>query len=513
MLSIGTIGTKKIGITFDQTGVRFAALRKKKEWEIERTGFLPLPEGLIVEDQIMNPESIQVALKQWVKAQKLTGASVTFSVPTSLIIVRKMKIPTTNAKELRHLVELEVETTLHLPFEDPVYDFVRIGMDEESTQVLIFAAPSKWIVTCADLLHNAGLKVKGADLAASALAKLVFADQVEPATETMIVHIGESVLDIYMFHEGNPIFMRAINLNETAAHERGKLNELQVAEVTAELSRMLNFYQFGLHEGASRISRTILAGPAHSRAALLSAIRESQPEMSVSEADYSALEASGSQLDGGIEPYLVASGLTLPDERKFHINLMPRIDREARIFPAVLGGTLVLWALLFGLTSYMYISNKGEIADNKAMMTQLNDELALLQNELASGSSDANINPQATIAAIKSQQRDVVGIVSEMQRGLPKGAILGTVNYSASGEISVSAGFLTMRDASRYLFDLRRMSFVADATMGSIIKEEQTATLRTGEDAELRKPYSASFAVKMRSLNAGEEGNADGTAE
>ncbi|MFB9325206.1 type IV pilus biogenesis protein PilM [Paenibacillus aurantiacus] len=507
-----SIGTKKIGITFDQTGVRFAALRKKKEWEIERTGFLPLPEGLIVEDQILNPESIQVALKQWVKEQKLAGASVTFSVPTSLIIVRKMKIPTTNVKELRHLVELEVETTLHLPFEDPVYDFVRVGMDEDSTQVLIFAAPSKWIATCAELLHNAGLRVKGADLAASALAKLVFVDQVQPATETMIVHIGESVLDIYMFHEGNPVFMRAINLNETVGHKEGKLNELQVAEVTAELSRMLNFYQFGLHEGASRISRTILAGPANSRAALLTALRESQPEMSVSEASYQALEASGG-LDDGIESFLVACGLALPNERYFHVNLMPRVDREARIFPAVLGGTLVLWALLFGLTSYMYMSNKGEIADNTELMSQLNDEIALLQNELSSGSSNASINPLATIQAIKSQQRDVVGIVAEMQTRLPKGAILGTVNYSASGEIAVSAGFMTLQDASRYLFDLRRMSFVAEATMGSIIKEEQTATLRTGEDAELRKPYSASFAITMRSLNAVGEGGTDGTVE
>lgn len=512
MLSIGSIGTKKIGVTFDQTGVRFAALRKKKDWEVERTGFLPLPEGMIVEDQILNPESIQVALKQWVKEQKLTGASVTFSVPTSLIIVRKMKIPTTNVKELRHLVELEVETTLHLPFEDPVYDFVRIGSDEESTQVLIFAAPSKWIVTCADLLHHAGLRVKGADLAASALAKLVFADQVEPATETMVVHIGESVLDIYMFHEGNPIFMRAINLNETAEHEIGRLNELQVAEVTAELSRMLNFYQFGLHEGASRISRAIIAGPAHSRQALLAAIRDSQPEIAVSEARYAALEAA-SGADETNEPFLVASGLALPNERFFHINLMPRIDREARIFPAALAGTLILWALLFGLMSYMYMSNKGEIADNEEHMTQLNDEIVLLQNELASGSSDASINPLATIEAIKSQQRDVVGITGEMNTRLPQGALLSTINYSSSGEISLSVGFQTMQDASRYLFDLRRMSFVAGATMGSIIKEEQTATLRTGEDAELRKPYSASFAITMRSLNAEEEGDTDGAAE
>ncbi|TYP70112.1 type IV pilus biogenesis protein PilM [Paenibacillus methanolicus] len=502
-------GTKKIGFTINESGIRYAALRKKKKWEIDRMGFLPLPKGLIVEDQIVNAESIRISLMQWVKQERLTGASVTLAVPTSMIIVRKMRIPTTNAKELRHLIELEVETTLHLPFENPVYDYVRIGADEESTQVLIFAAPSLWIETCSDLLHDAGLRVKSAGIAASALAKSLFSQQQEPVSETMVVNIGDNVLDVYMFHEGNPIFMRAINLYETSGHEDGKLNDLQLSEVTAELSRMLNFYQFGLHEGASRITKTIIAGRAGSRAALAGALRETQPEIAVAEAVHGEF-GQGTAHEFEFESYLVAAGLALPDEQLFHINLLPRVDREQKLFPVVVTSAFALWIVLLGLCIFMYVQNTSQIAENEEQIAAANDQLALLKNDFLASAS-TNSNPLATIEAIKAMQVDVVGMLKELESRLPAKSVIQTIGYSQEGTLLLDVNFYKVEEASRYLFDLRRMSFTQGVVMQGLTKQEASATVTGGgANVTITKPYSANYIVSIKKAEGGTD---DGAAQ
>lgn len=109
------IGTKRIGITVDQTGVRYVTVKRKSRGKLERAASLPIPPGIIIEDQIVNSESLSLQVKQWVKAEKLRGASATIAIPTSQIIIRKMRIPSIKPQELRQLVELEVETALRLP--------------------------------------------------------------------------------------------------------------------------------------------------------------------------------------------------------------------------------------------------------------------------------------------------------------------------------------------------------------------------------------------------------------
>ncbi|SEP14058.1 type IV pilus assembly protein PilM [Paenibacillus sp. OV219] len=187
-------------------------MRKKKAWTIDRSGFLAFPDGIIVDDQLANAAGIRGSFKKWVHKEKLTGASVTLAVPTSQIIVRKMRIPSTNTKELRYLIELEVETTLHLPFEEPVYDYLIMSKDEESTHVLIFAAPLKLIRSAVELLQEARLRVKMVSFPAAALAKSLFTQQAEKTSETMVIHLGDMAMEIFMFHEGSPIFMRTISL-------------------------------------------------------------------------------------------------------------------------------------------------------------------------------------------------------------------------------------------------------------------------------------------------------------
>ncbi|NBD25344.1 type IV pilus biogenesis protein PilM [Paenibacillus glycinis] len=509
-----TRNTRTVGLTIDGTGIRYASLRKRRSWALEKSGFLPLPEGQIVDDGIVNAADVGSALKAWAKRENLAGAAVKLAVPTSQIIVRKLRIPTTNAKELKPLIELEVETTLHLPFEDPVFDYVALGKDEESTLVLIFAAPLKWIRTSVQVLEEAGLRVRSISLPAAALAKTMLPQQGEKTSETMIVHIGEQTLEIFMFHEGSPIFMRAINLAEMGEHEPGKLNDGQVAELIAEISRILNFYQFGLHEGASRITRAVVAGSPEGRRKLLAALSEAQPEIAFAEAA-GRLFQNGSGLTDDNIAYLVPTGLALPEERaSFQVDLLPRIDREARIFPVVIIGAAALFLVLIALSGYSFAVDRLSIADNKQTLRELDDSMLRIQNDLLAGkdagAGSASSDPLAEIGAIREQQQDVVGIVRELDAKLPKGARIMTIGYAANGRIEISAGFDALKDASRYLFDLRRMSFADTASLLTISKLEVAATVQGNGKLTVNKPYSAVYSITTKRE---QEEKADGTAQ
>ena len=202
--------SKRIGMTIDQSGIRYATLRKKKGWELEKSGFYPFPPGLIVQDGIVNEESLRISIRQWAKQEGLQGSTAVLAVPTSQVIVRRMSIPAVNDKELRQLIHLEVETAMHLPFEQPVHDFVAVGRDEESTQVLVYAAPRSWIDPLVGMLRDARIRVTGTGLAATAIEAAVHPHQEEPANELMHVHLREKSVEIAMFHGGNPVFVRSI---------------------------------------------------------------------------------------------------------------------------------------------------------------------------------------------------------------------------------------------------------------------------------------------------------------
>ena len=140
---------------------------------------------------------------------------------------------------------------MHLPFDQPVHDFVAVGRDEESTQVLVYAAPRSWIDPLVGMLRDARIRVTGTGLAATAIEAAVHPHNEEPANELMHVHLREKSVEIAMFHGGNPVFVRSI---EEDGAEEG-ISSIRIGGLTAEISRMLSFYQFGIHEGQSRIAR------------------------------------------------------------------------------------------------------------------------------------------------------------------------------------------------------------------------------------------------------------------
>ncbi|SDS78331.1 type IV pilus assembly protein PilM [Paenibacillaceae bacterium GAS479] len=503
------LGSKRIGITVDASGIRYASLGKKKGRELEKSGFFPFPHGLIDQDVIINEESLRISIRQWAREHGLQGASAVVAVPTSQVIVRKMSLPAVNEKELRQLIHLEVETAMHLPFENPVYDYAVLSRDAENTKVLVYAAPRSWIEPLSSMLREARIRVAGTGIAATALQGAIDPGGEDCPTEQMYVHLSGASAEIAMFHEGNPVFVRAIE--EDNAQEG--MDGLRIGELTAEIVRMLSFYEFGIHEGQARIRKAIITGGGEQVAALKKSLIAALPEIEFREAGPGAIAAgAASEL---AETYLIPAGLLVRNSSIRQLGLLPRVDREQRFAPLAAAMLAVAWIACAGLLAYSYVGERGDAADAQDRLVEASQLELSLQRQLSTLSSEENsgaVDPIEQAEQVRAAQRDAAGYIRDLEFYLPTGSELQSISYSSGGQLQLSIRTAAMKDASRYLFDSRRIAWLDQSTLTSL-KQDQTGGIVNSDSssgsAEASGPYSASYTLTLKPLPAEKEGAAD----
>ncbi|ULO07982.1 pilus assembly protein PilM [Paenibacillus sp. 19GGS1-52] len=521
------LGSRTAGLAIEQTGIHYISLNNKS-WEVRKKKFLPLPPGMIVENQVADNQALLDWIKQWVKKEGLRGSRVSLSIPPSQVIIRKMSIASIIDKQVEQLVKLEVETGLYLPFENPVYDYVTTEVDENESHLLVFAAPRQWIQDYVDVLENAGLKVNNVEVSATALARSIAMGHGEDFTETLLIQLEQSLLDIYMFHEGNPVFIRTINLYdlnqgspvvgndnlgnvdymaEAAAtmtleeHPEEHLSPEQMVEITAEISRMLNFYQYSLHDGSTRIKNVLITGSPQVRKQLNDELVKSLTDIEIIPISLDQLSDSAVP-DPELNHYRVAAGAALRSESTKAIDLLPKEDREALLFPYVAMALVGIWLLASIGTGIYYAANKGEISNGKEQIQGLQDRTTLMQVELAklTNGGTGQLDRNAVIEELLKHKTDAVSILDELLKGLPKGAVFRDIMYTQGASVALTVNVVTMEDASSYLKQLHGMSFVKGASIQKLT--EEGIAVGNGSSVEMTSTimYSAIYQLDLSAV-------------
>lgn len=487
------------GLSIEQTGVRYVSLKKKKSWELDQKRFLALPSGVIVENQIEDAEALQRLLQEWAVRENLKGKSVTLSIPPSRILIRTMSVPNTSIKQLAQLVELEVETGMHLPFENPVYDYMITSADEEQTQLLVFAAPSQLVKDYMAPLQEAGIRIAAVEFSATSLAKAVVQAQGAEFGNAMLLQLNAGLLDIYMFRGGYPVFMRTINFamnNEIYGGEGSsvQLSAQEVADITPEISRMLNFYQYSLHDGSVRIEEIVVTGSHQERALLVAELQQSMGDLEIREVDFQQEDTVDSELND----YRMAVGAALTSEDRKSINLLPRREaQQTEKFSWLVIGMTAVWVLLMALSIFGWVSYKGTIAEQEVQIQQLSDNntLAQLQLNKLNGGGGA-VGPQAVMDAVMNYRLDAVSVLDQLSIAKPNPSAIAKINYTRSDTIQLTLVTPTMAGASAYLVKLQEMPFTDRVTVDKLVRN--TALTAGVKSAGSLQSYSASYTITLK---------------
>jgi type IV pilus assembly protein PilM len=184
----------------------------------------PLPDGLVVDGEIVDADLFGRELKTFVHSNGLRGRSAQVGVSNQKVIVRNIDMPEMTEAELIGAIEYQAQDYIPIPVDDAVLDFQIIGKHTDAEgqprqDVLLVAAQRAMIETLLNSLKQAGLKVAGVDVSSLALIRALvpgasfLADPSKAGICRGLVDISSSVSTLVVAADDVLKFTRVINFS------------------------------------------------------------------------------------------------------------------------------------------------------------------------------------------------------------------------------------------------------------------------------------------------------------
>ncbi|WML47376.1 pilus assembly protein PilM [Neobacillus sp. PS3-34] len=276
--SLSVRKNRTVNLILNDHSIRYLDLKQTNPPVAQKWGERFLPPGIISEGRIIDFESLENILEECLEDWKLNKRSVRFTVPDPLVIIRKVAVPAdVEEDELKSYLYLELGSSIHLPFEDPVFDIYQLPSEGSQKEILLFASPEKYVMELADLLSGLKLNPVSADISPLALYRLYHTlDQGNRDERLFNIQFTLTSVTMSVFENQIPQFMRhfpldfdlekwEIKRDRTGHHEyryTGESTELQfqLDDIYKEMIKLMDFYKYSLHNGSKEISKILLSG-------------------------------------------------------------------------------------------------------------------------------------------------------------------------------------------------------------------------------------------------------------
>ncbi|WP_143216150.1 type IV pilus biogenesis protein PilM [Ferroacidibacillus organovorans] len=178
------------------------------------------------------------------KGNGFQGVKTVIGLANHQFIVRYVTVPTVPDQYLKSMIQNELGLSIHLPFEDALFDAVVVPplteIDPKLTAISLIAAPREHVNRAVELAKRAQLQPIAVDIPPLALYRLISKTCVEPCFYTLI-HVEKEDLSISIFRQGFLYFYRNLEL---VSDVQTDFSSTQFAQMlTSEIERILNFFQ------------------------------------------------------------------------------------------------------------------------------------------------------------------------------------------------------------------------------------------------------------------------------
>jgi type IV pilus assembly protein PilM len=253
-------------LVITDTAIRYADLKSESPLVLQNFGEKPLPQGVITDGKIIDYDTLAMILEECILDWGIKKREVRFIVPSTSIIVKRVLVPADiKEDELKGYLFMEIGTSIHLPFEDPLFDVVVLGEKDDKQEILLVASPEEVIHSYRDILDEVKLKPVVADISPLALYRYFYHnDMVKSGDHEMILQFDENLLTISIFHNNQPIFLRPISfqndveLSENMEEMRESLIYLE--DTFKEIEKVFSFYKYSLNKGEVNVDNVLLTG-------------------------------------------------------------------------------------------------------------------------------------------------------------------------------------------------------------------------------------------------------------
>ncbi len=258
--------------------IRYVELKQLDPPIVHKCGEHFLPAGVIKDGIITDFDLLKDILSDCVAKWKIHKRQVRFLVPDSRLVIRKVSIPKDiKDDEIKGYLYLEMGTSIHLPFEEPIFDVVLLDETEEKKEILLFAAEEEVVAEYSTLLEKSQLYPIEADISPLSLYRLFFhAGKRDPKDHLLLIEFNLHTVNTSIFVNDKPIFMKNIAITgQSGEWELSRVNEekeimvysgdtedyMQLLEDTyTEIDRVLSFYQYSLSQEQHQVTKILITG-------------------------------------------------------------------------------------------------------------------------------------------------------------------------------------------------------------------------------------------------------------
>ena len=205
-----------IGVDISSTSVKVLELSvKNNRYWVESYALVPLPEGSVVEKNILNPEAVGDALERAVNLANIQSTDVALAVPTSMVITKIIEMDADMNDDEREIqIRDDAEQYIPFPLDEASLDF-EVLLDRlanpNRVNVLLVATRIENVEARAEALELGGLTPKIADVESFAIenAFKVFSDTLPMGVNTVgILDIGHTMTTLSVMQNNKVIYTR-----------------------------------------------------------------------------------------------------------------------------------------------------------------------------------------------------------------------------------------------------------------------------------------------------------------
>ncbi len=265
-----------INLVLNDHSIRFVELKQTNPPAAQKWCERFLPPGIITDGKITDIESLANILEECIDKWKIQRRQVRFIVPDPLVIIRKVSVPADiQDDEMKGYLYLELGSSIHLPFEEPVFDFYALANNGKTRDLLLFAAPEQYVMEYADLLTSLKLTPIAADISPLSLYRLYHQLGRSRDNEVLFtVQFDLTSVNLCIFEGSVPLVMRQFPLPFNIDHwdithdnfnefkYTGETEELviQFEDILNEISKLSDFYRFTLTNEKRDVTKFLLNG-------------------------------------------------------------------------------------------------------------------------------------------------------------------------------------------------------------------------------------------------------------
>lgn len=200
-IDISTSSVKAVGIVEKTHGIEVAYFDN-----------IALPDGAVVEGEIIKPEPVAKALKKLADKHGIKAAHV--SLPESKSYLFESHVPVSHVSEWHTVVEQHIDEYVPIPPNNVIFDIAPLSKKKDSVLVVGVGYAKRTIDSALEVLDAANIEPRSLESETFAGARALFLAQ--PKETVLVVDIGKTTTKITVVEQRLPRFATTLGVGGDA---------------------------------------------------------------------------------------------------------------------------------------------------------------------------------------------------------------------------------------------------------------------------------------------------------